>query len=84
MVIRLVEYRWTNEDDSGLDNPKIISTYRDDNIDKTIILIKEMMDHGVRVGDKWYTICDVIWNFPENHEYVPSIDVYVVDYYEVD
>ena len=82
MIIRLVEYNWTNEDETGLDKPKFIKAYTEDNIDKVIVLIKEMKEQGIRVGNDWYTICDYVWSFPESHENLPSLDIYVVDGYD--
>lgn len=81
MIIRLLEYNWTN-DDSGLEKPNHIGAYTEENYDKAIIFIKEMIDHGVRFGDDWYTVCDVIWSFPESRENIPSIDVYVTEGYD--
>lgn len=82
MIIRLCEYNWTNEDESGMDKPHIIKAYTENDIDKVIIFVKEMLHRGVRVGDDWYTIEDYIWNFPESQENVPSLDIYVTDTYE--
>lgn len=83
MIIRLCEYNFLGCDcDTGLDNPKIIKAYNESNIDKIIFFVKEMMNRGVRVGDDWYTICDMIWSFPENRENVPSLDIYVCEGYE--
>lgn len=80
MLIRLMEYNWTENDDSGLDNPHFIKAYTEKNINKVIKLIKEIK--GVRIGNDWYTICDYIWNFPESYENIPSLDIYVVEGYE--
>ncbi len=82
MIIRLCEYNWNEEDESGLDKPHIIKAYTENNIDKIIVFIKEMLHRGVRVGDDWYTIEEYIWNFPESHENVPSLDIYVTSTYE--
>lgn len=82
MVIRLVEYKWTNEDETGLDNPHVIATYTEENFDKLIIFVKELKGRGVRVGDKWYTIDDYIFNFPESHENFACLDIYCFQGYE--
>lgn len=80
MLVRLVEYNWTKDDDTGMQNPNFIKAYNFKDIDKIIEFIKSIIDHDVRVGDEWYTIQDYIWVFPKDEDSVPCLDVYCCGY----
>lgn len=75
MLIRLVEYNFTN-DESGLDNPRIIGAYEEPNFDKIIMFINGLINKSVRYNDDWYTIDTIVWKFPADEDSIPCLDIY--------
>ena len=80
MLIRL--YKYTFKTDDKFENPKFLAAYREENFDKLVNLLESMKEHGIKVGEQWYTIDDYIFTFPEDHESIPAIDIYCFDDYE--
>lgn len=80
MLVRIFELNFTMDDDTGKDNATFLKGYEFKNIDKIVKFVKCMKDKDLRIGDIWYQIDDYVWNFPEEHDNIPTFDIYVYSY----
>ncbi len=80
MLIRLCEYNFTNEDESGLENPRIIRGYQEENFDKLVNFLKALKGYDVKIGDTFYTIDDLVFQFPKDSDSVPCLDIMCLSY----
>lgn len=64
-------------DDYKLLAHRIIDTY-----DKFIAFIKNYSDMKIDIDGKWYEVYDYIYSFPTDKDSVPTLRIYVVEYYD--
>lgn len=80
MLVRIYELNFTMDDDTGMDKATFLKGYEFKNIDKIVKFVKCMKGKDLRIGNIWYTIDDFVWTFPEEHDNIPTFDIYVYSY----
>ena len=80
MLIRLMEYDFSSEEDDMYKNPHLIKGYEEKNFDKLVNTIISLKGCDVRVGDEFYTIDDIVFNFPEFNDNIPTLDIMCIPY----
>lgn len=84
MLVHLLESNFSSKyDDWDYDNCKILGTYIIDSYDQFIKFIKTFKDNEsqyIEFKDKWYSLLDYTFKFPEDHDCLPLIKLYVCEY----
>lgn len=81
MLVRLLELNYKDEKDI-YEDAKYLAGFKVDDYGEFIKMITELKnndeEYHISVGDEWYSIDTWIFNFPENDEILPCINVYVL------
>lgn len=80
MLIRLLELNYGKDD--PYTDAKYLAGFYEKNYGEFVRMIREMKNNGeeyqLSVKDDWYTLDSYVFNFPENSDMLPCVDVYVV------
>lgn len=81
MLVRLFEENYKEENDI-YDDAKFLAAFKVNDYGefvKMLTLLKQNdEEYHIAIGNEWYTLSTWVFNFPENGEILPCINVYVL------
>ena len=81
MLVRILGYNFTDDDESGMKNGNFIAATKVENYDKFLSMLEIMKGKDIVIGKEWYTFDGNYYlSFPKNDDEIMSLDVFVCEY----
>ncbi len=81
MLVRILGYNFTDEDESGMENGNYIAATKIENYDTFLNMLKNMKGKDIVINNEWYTYeGDYYLHFPKSDIELMSLDIFVCEY----
>jgi len=81
MLVRILGYNFTDDDESGMENGNFIAATNVENYDRFLSMLEIMKGKDIVIGKEWYTFDgDYYLSFPKNDNEMMSLDIFVCEY----
>lgn len=81
MLVRILGYNFTDEDESGMENGNFLAATKVESYDKFLSMLETMKGKDIVIGKEWYTFDgDYYLSFPKNDNAIMSLDIFVCEY----
>ena len=81
MLVRILGYNFTDEDESGMENGNFIAATNVENYDTFLHMLEIMKGKDIVINKEWYTYeGDYYLGFPKNDNELMCLNIFVCDY----
>lgn len=81
MLVRILGYNFTDDDESGMENGNFIAATKVENYDRFLSMLEIMKGKDIVIGKEWYTFDgDYYLSFPKHDDEIMSLDIFVCEY----
>lgn len=81
MLVRILGYNFTDDDESGMENGNYIAATNVENYDTFLRMLKDMKGKDIVIKGEWYTYeGDYYLSFPKNDDEIMCLNIFVCEY----
>ena len=81
MLVRILGYNFTDDDESGMEKGNFIAATKIENYDIFLSMLEIMKGKDIVIDKEWYTFDgDYYLSFPKNDNEIMSLDIFVCEY----
>lgn len=81
MLVRILGYNFTDDDESGMENGAFIAATEVEKYDTFLSMLKMMKGKDIVINNEWYIFeGDYYLSFPKNDDELMSLNIFVCEY----